>query len=201
MPFSSTYVDPCFHLTYDRSRPQCHQDHTSVFQSFYQYSPLSFSNLSFLLLFTPTVVSISLAVSLPLLPPFLCFPTLHTCSGTQPCASQPGQGGEQTAPVFSDNHHIACMPAPLLSLFFRLSSVPRLPAYLSQAYNRPPPHLPLAASAVPYISRLTGSLSTHNALVSFFSPFVIGFINCSCQWQNRHLGSRKSSLREARTNK
>lgn len=52
--------------------------------------------------------------STPALGPALCLPA--------------GLGGEQTASVFSDNHHIACMPAPLLC---SLSSVPCLPAYLS----------------------------------------------------------------------
>ena len=150
--------------------------------------------LFLLLKFPLPCQSVSLPLS-PLLPPLLCFHALHTCSGTGPCASKPWQGGEQTAPVFSDNHHIARMPAPLpLSLFFLLSPAPRLPAYLSQAHNRPrqprlpPPQLSLAASARPYISLLTGSLSTHNASVSFFSPFVVTYINCSCQLQNRRRG-------------
>lgn len=53
-------------------------------------------------------------------------------------APPPGWGGEQTAPVFGDNHHIAYMPAPLPLLFFFLSCVTLLPTYLRQACNTSP---------------------------------------------------------------
>lgn len=82
----------------------------------------------------------------PLAPPLffsLHSPNRHTCSGTQPCASEPGQGREQTAPVFSDNHHIAHMPVPNPYVFLCVS---RLPSYLPP----PPPllHLPCRTSTL-----------------------------------------------------
>lgn len=122
------------------------------FSLFYQYSPLSSSNLSLLFLLAPTVVYFP--VSLPLLPLLLCFPALHTCSGTQPCASQPGQGGEQTAPVFPDNHHITCMPAPLLSLCSVSSALcPACQLTSAKPTTAPTPqlsplHLPCHTSAI-----------------------------------------------------
>lgn len=49
------------------------------------------------------------------------------------------RGGEQTGPLFSDNHHIASMPAPLLlalNCVARSNSLPHLPLYLSQAHRQ-----------------------------------------------------------------
>lgn len=179
---SSTYLDLCFHLAYDRSRAAMSSGpHVclSLFLVFYQYSPLSPSNLSFCL----PAVSVS-----PLLPLFPCFsPALHTCSG-DPALCLPAWAGPRTdGPVFYDNHHIACMPAPLLSLF--LSPLICDPsASLPRPGLQQPRHPSLSASAPSYISPLTGSLSIHNASVSFFSPFSVGFINRSRQLQCRHLG-------------
>lgn len=120
------------HVACDCSRPWCHRDLASIFKSFFFFINTHLCLSPICLFFPPTSHCFCFHLPSCLLAPHPSFsaflfpspplnsPPMHTCSGTQPCASQPGQGGEQTAPVFYDNHHIACMPA---LLFFWLSSL------------------------------------------------------------------------------
>lgn len=142
---------------------------TSVLVGFFLVGP-------FFSLLQSLFSSLSASLTLPFLP---VFPhPAHLLLEPAVCLPA-GLSGEQTGPVFSDNHHIACMPVPLLCLCVLY---PQCPAYQLTSTSHP------SASVPPYISCLTSSLSTHNASLSFFSPFVMNFFNCSCQWKSTHVG-------------
>lgn len=169
VPFSSTYFDLFFSS----------QRRWSVFQSFYQYSPLFvlFSSFLFLLDFSFPLLSLCSAPT-----PFLCFPhPAHLLRDPSLCLPVEAGWKNRQPLCFSDSHHIACMPAPLHSLtvlsllFCQFTSAN--PVTTPTLCPPPSPHLPCHTS-VAWQAHSTPTMLWFHSFHLSSSVSSIAAVNC-----------------------